>query len=65
MKKNKNEVEYGPGMKKSHCGPWAVDDPDYCQHFIAGQRLYQPGECELVAGSIRPAMWCKLFKKVK
>lgn len=48
-KKTKTEVDYSKGMPKSHCS--------LCVHYLG------KGVCELVAGKINPAYWCKLFKK--
>ena len=44
-------AQYGPGMKSAHCG--------ICQHFL------KPNACEIVAGPIRPSMWCIYFSLKK
>jgi hypothetical protein len=53
-KKSKSSVDYSKGMTSSHCG--------ICTHYIKGSHGLQ-GMCELVAGNIDPAYWCKLFER--
>lgn len=48
-KRSKSEVDYGPGMRKAHCG--------ICAHFEA------PSSCSLVAGEIAANFWCELFTR--
>ena len=52
--KPKDEVDYSEGRIDAHCG--------ICRHFLGEDRSWL-GECELVAGSISPKMWCRLFSK--
>lgn len=47
-KKNKKEVDYSLGMKKSHCG--------ICEYFIS------PNKCQKVKGEISKEYWCELYK---
>jgi hypothetical protein len=54
MKQAKASVDYGKGMKSAHCS--------ICTHYQRGKQGLH-GSCELVAGSIDPEFWCKLFKK--
>lgn len=49
MKVTKQSVQYSVGMKTSHCG--------ICKYYTGNR-------CTRVEGSIKPNMWCKLFKKV-
>lgn len=60
-KDTKNEVDYGRGMLRSHCGPTFKDDKFYCKHFIPGARYI--GKCEKVEGDIEPIMWCELYHR--
>jgi len=54
-KKTKSEVDYSPaGRYPERCGR--------CTHYIDPERPGGDGKCELVAGSINPQYWCKLFK---
>jgi len=46
MKRPKLAVDYSKGKPNAHCG--------ICEH-------YNNHACELVAGTINPDMWCKLF----
>ena len=49
-KVTKASVDYSLGHSMGdHCG--------ICKYFI------KPDECEKVKGTVRSAMWCKLFKK--
>jgi hypothetical protein len=45
-KMSKSQADYSPGKPNAHCG--------ICEH-------YENRSCELVAGPIDPAMWCRLF----
>lgn len=49
MKRSKDDVDYGRGMKSSHCG--------ICEHFEF------PHWCKKVAGRISPDAWCRLFRR--
>ena len=53
MKRSKASVDYSQGG--DHCGA--------CTHFIDEDEKGETGRCELVDGSIREDMWCKLFKR--
>ncbi len=46
---SKDEANYSRGTKAAHCG--------ICKH-------YSHHSCEIVAGNIFPAMWCRYFEKV-
>ncbi len=46
-KLTKAEVDYSPGMGETRCRN--------CEHFLP------PNSCEVVAGSIDPAYWCRRF----
>ena len=48
-RRSKNEVDYGPGTRKEHCG--------ICEHFE------EPSSCRKVRGVIDPEYWCNLFEK--
>lgn len=48
-KKAKAAAQYGPGHPDAHCG--------ICRHFE------KPDACEIVAGVIKPSMWCKFFAR--
>lgn len=53
-KSPKADVDYSPGMPKSHCGrvpEWPKKGD--CTHFVA------PHSCALVRGAIDPKYWCK------
>jgi hypothetical protein len=65
-KQPKDEVDYSPGHKESHCGPAFSQDRFYCRHFEPGPRagFDAPGHCRKVAGSISRTYWCKLYRKV-
>ena len=55
-RKSKDEVDYSEGTKHAHCG--------ICRHYLSDRYgLKWLGECGLVAGSISPMMWCRLFSK--
>jgi len=58
-KRTKEEVNYSLGMPQRHCGN--------CRHFIPEFRgkPYKEAACELVAGQIKPSMWCKLWERKK
>lgn len=43
------EAGYKHGTKAEHCG--------ICVHYV------HPHVCELVAGNIFPAMWCRYYEK--
>lgn len=47
MKRSKDDVDYGRGMKSAHCG--------VCRFFE------HPHWCQKVAGRISPEGWCRLF----
>lgn len=47
MKRSKDDVDYGRGMKSAHCG--------VCRFF---EHLHW---CQKVAGRISPEGWCRLF----
>jgi len=47
-KVSKQQAHYSKGMEKAHCG--------ICKHFKA------PDQCEVVAGDVKPDMWCDFFK---
>ena len=47
-KETKADAGYSQGTKAEHCG--------ICAHYAAH-------ECEIVAGRIFPAMWCRYFEK--
>lgn len=51
MKRAKSSVDYSRGKPGAYCG--------ICKHYLGN------GECELVAGTINPAMWCRLFEERK
>ena len=57
-KARKEDVDYSPGMRKSHCGPTVKWPEGDCEHFLS------PDGCERVEGTIKREMWCRLFKKV-
>ena len=50
-KRTQASVNYSKGTRAEHCG--------ICRHF------QPPHACELVAGHIVPAWWCRLFHKAK
>jgi hypothetical protein len=45
-KMSKSQADYSPGKPNAHCG--------ICEH-------YKDHTCELVAGPIDPAQWCRLY----
>lgn len=47
------EVNYGKGMRQSHCS--------ICEHYIPRTRFRRPA-CKLVRPPIAPGMWCERFK---
>lgn len=47
-KMSKESAGYKHGTKDEHCG--------ICEH-------YSRHECEIVAGRIFPAMWCRYFER--
>ena len=47
----KTQVRYGRGAMTRHCS--------ICAHF------QPPKSCALVAGTIDPAAWCRLFERAK
>jgi hypothetical protein len=51
MKLAKPAVDYSGDMRYAHCG--------ICAHYEVSRR------CEIVAGEIDPAMWCKRFNRVQ
>jgi hypothetical protein len=53
MKKTKPGVDYSPSTGEDYCG--------ICEHFVKMDR--SSGTCDLVAGSISPHYWCRLFKR--
>ena len=66
-KLSKDEVDYSPGMPRSHCGPMLESDRYYCQHFSSQFRgkPYKQGICTVVAGPIRNDYWCKKYERNK
>ena len=62
MKATKEEVNYGRGMRESHCGKVDAMDAGFCKHFI--ERGTGPfGQCTEVEGRIGRTMWCERFEK--
>ena len=60
-KHTKEEVNFGKGMARSHCGKLWRDDHNYCKHFIGAKESTTSGACEVVQGSIERVKWCELF----
>jgi len=62
VKATKEEVNYGRGMRESHCGRLDTADAGFCRHFNErGQRDF--GTCTEVEGRIGRTMWCDRFEK--
>lgn len=69
-KRPKEDVDYSPGHKDSHCGPTSAGDTGFCTHFYKNEVQMKPdysraGYCRKVIGLIRRPYWCKLFEKAK
>ena len=60
MKATKQEVNYGRGMRNSHCGKMDMADTGFCANFI--ERGRPEGACTEVQGTIGRGMWCERFK---
>lgn len=57
MKERKGDVDYSPGMRRSHCGPTVKWPEGDCRFFIS------PNSCQKVQGIIKREDWCRLWKE--